>query len=178
MTTNSNKALASDKTTTSNKTSTLDKTTTHILGYPRVGSQRELKFAQEKYWRGEIEQNELKEVGSLLRHRHWGDQVGAGLDYVSVGDFAWYDHVLSTSMLLGHIPKRHNNGFPDLDTLFRVARGKAPTGCACAASDMTKWFNTNYHYIVPEFSADDQFNVSWQQLFEEVADAKKKPAMR
>jgi len=167
MTTNSNNTLAS------NKTSTLDKTTTHILGYPRVGSQRELKFAQEKYWRGEIEQNELKEVGSLLRHRHWGDQVGAGLDYVSVGDFAWYDHVLSTSMLLGHIPKRHNNGFPDLDTLFRVARGKAPTGCACAASDMTKWFNTNYHYIVPEFSADDQFNISWLQLFEEVAEAKK-----
>ncbi len=149
------------------------KTVTHILGYPRVGSQRELKFAQEKYWRGEIEQNELKEVGSLLRHRHWGDQVGAGLDYVSVGDFAWYDHVLNTSMLLGHIPKRHDNGFPDLDTLFRIARGKAPTGCSCAASDMTKWFNTNYHYIVPEFTEDDQFNVSWQQLFEEVAEAKK-----
>lgn len=148
------------------------KTKTHILGYPRIGSQRELKFAQEKYWRGEIGQQELKEVGSLLRHRHWGEQVGAGLDYVSVGDFAWYDHVLGTSMLLGHIPKRHDNGFPDLDTLFRVARGRAPTGCACAASDMTKWFNTNYHYIVPEFTADDQFNVSWQQLFEEVTEAK------
>ncbi|MGF1684346.1 5-methyltetrahydropteroyltriglutamate--homocysteine S-methyltransferase [Photobacterium minamisatsumaniensis] len=148
-------------------------TTTHILGYPRVGSQRELKFAQEKYWRGEISQSELKEVGSLLRHRHWGDQSGAGLEYVSVGDFAWYDHVLGTSLLLGHVPKRHRTGFPDLDTLFRVARGKAPTGCACAASDMTKWFNTNYHYIVPEFSADDEFKVSWQQLFEEVAEAQK-----
>ncbi|MDX1300933.1 5-methyltetrahydropteroyltriglutamate--homocysteine S-methyltransferase [Photobacterium sp.] len=153
--------------------SAVHKTITHILGYPRVGSQRELKFSQEKYWRGEIDQKELKAVGSLLRHRHWGDQVGAGLDYVSVGDFAWYDHVLSTSMLLGHIPQRHKNGFPDLDTLFRVARGKAPTGCACAASDMTKWFNTNYHYIVPEFTKDDQFTVSWQQLFEEVAEAKK-----
>ncbi|PQJ66588.1 5-methyltetrahydropteroyltriglutamate--homocysteine S-methyltransferase [Photobacterium angustum] len=150
-----------------------DKTITHILGYPRVGSHRELKFAQEKYWRGDIDQSALKEVGYLLRHRHWDDQVSAGLDYVSVGDFAWYDHVLSTSMLLGHIPQRHDHGFPDLDTLFRVARGKAPTGCECAASDMTKWFNTNYHYIVPEFTADDSFNVSWQQLFEEVAEAKK-----
>lgn len=148
------------------------KTTTHILGYPRVGSQRELKFAQEKYWQGDIDQTELKEVGSLLRHRHWGDQSGAGLDFVSVGDFAWYDHVLGTSMLLGHLPKRHHKGFPDLDTLFRVARGKAPTGCSCAAADMTKWFNTNYHYLVPEFSADDEFTVSWQQLFEEVAEAK------
>lgn len=148
------------------------KTTTHILGYPRVGSQRELKFAQEKYWQGDIGQTELKEVGSLLRHRHWGDQSGAGLDFVSVGDFAWYDHVLGTSMLLGHLPKRHRKGFPDLDTLFRVARGKAPTGCSCAAADMTKWFNTNYHYLVPEFSADDEFTVSWQQLFEEVAEAK------
>lgn len=148
------------------------KTTTHILGYPRVGSQRELKFAQEKYWQGDIDQAELKEVGSLLRHRHWGDQSGAGLDFVSVGDFAWYDHVLGTSMLLGHLPKRHRKGFPDLDTLFRVARGKAPTGCSCAAADMTKWFNTNYHYLVPEFSADDEFTVSWQQLFEEVAEAK------
>lgn len=148
------------------------KTTTHILGYPRVGSQRELKFAQEKYWQGDIDQAELKEVGSLLRHRHWGDQSGAGLDFVSVGDFAWYDHVLGTSMLLGHLPKRHRKGFPDLDALFRVARGKAPTGCSCAAADMTKWFNTNYHYLVPEFSADDEFTVSWQQLFEEVAEAK------
>ncbi|KLV11560.1 5-methyltetrahydropteroyltriglutamate--homocysteine S-methyltransferase [Photobacterium ganghwense] len=148
------------------------KTTTHILGYPRVGSQRELKFAQEKYWQGDIDQAELKEVGSLLRHRHWGDQSGAGLDFVSVGDFAWYDHVLGTSMLLGHLPKRHRKGFPDFDTLFRVARGKAPTGCSCAAADMTKWFNTNYHYLVPEFSADDEFTVSWQQLFEEVAEAK------
>lgn len=170
MTTNSTVTTATSSLTTTNNAA---KTVTHILGYPRIGSQRELKFALEKYWRGEIDQKELKEVGSLLRHRHWSDQVGAGLDYVTVGDFAWYDHVLGTSMLLGHIPQRHNNGFPDLDTLFRVGRGKAPTGCACAASDMTKWFNTNYHYIVPEFTKDDEFNVSWQQLFEEVAEAKK-----
>ena len=157
----------------SNETTTAAKTVTHMLGYPRVGSQRELKFAQERYWRGESDQAQLKQVGKDLRHRHWNDQIKAGLDYVAVGDFAWYDHVLGTSMLLGHIPTRHQQGFPDLDTLFSVARGKAPTGCTCAAADMTKWFNTNYHYIVPEFTAEDSFNVSWQQLFEEVAEAKK-----
>lgn len=160
-------------TVTSKETAISENTITHILGYPRVGSQRELKFAQERYWRGEIDQTQLKQVGQELRHRHWDDQINAGLNYVSVGDFAWYDHVLGTSMLLGHIPTRHQKGFPDLDTLFSVARGKAPTGCACAAADMTKWFNTNYHYIVPEFTAEDRFNVSWQQLFEEVAEAKK-----
>ncbi|OBU22919.1 5-methyltetrahydropteroyltriglutamate--homocysteine S-methyltransferase [Photobacterium aquimaris] len=157
----------------SEKKAGITKTVTHILGYPRIGSQRELKFAQERYWRGEIDQSQLKNVGQELRHRHWNDQLSAGLDYVAVGDFAWYDHVLGTSMLLGHIPSRHQQGFPDLDTLFTVARGKAPTGCVCAAADMTKWFNTNYHYIVPEFTAEDSFNVSWQQLFEEVAEAKK-----
>ncbi|SMY38861.1 5-methyltetrahydropteroyltriglutamate--homocysteine S-methyltransferase [Photobacterium andalusiense] len=157
----------------SEKKTDITKTVTHILGYPRIGSQRELKFAQERYWRGEIDQSQLKNVGQELRHRHWNDQLSAGLDYVAVGDFAWYDHVLGTSMLLGHIPSRHQQGFPDLDTLFTIARGKAPTGCACAAADMTKWFNTNYHYIVPEFTAEDSFNVSWQQLFEEVAEAKK-----
>ncbi|MCG7497018.1 5-methyltetrahydropteroyltriglutamate--homocysteine S-methyltransferase [Vibrio sp. Of7-15] len=149
------------------------KTTTHILGYPRVGAQRELKFGLEKYWRGEIEKSELLELGSLLRHRHWEDQVGTGLDYVTAGDFAWYDHVLGTSLLLGHVPKRHDNGFPDLDTLFRVGRGQSQSQCGCsaAASDMTKWFNTNYHYIVPEFSQNDQFSVGWPQLFEEVSEA-------
>ncbi|POF55932.1 5-methyltetrahydropteroyltriglutamate--homocysteine S-methyltransferase, partial [Vibrio vulnificus] len=90
------------------------------------------------------------------------------------GDFAWYDHVLTTTLLLGHVPKRHRHGFPDLDTLFRVGRGQSQSSCAChgaAASDMTKWFNTNYHYIVPEFSKEDTFEVSWPQLFEEVNEA-------
>ncbi|MDP2570775.1 5-methyltetrahydropteroyltriglutamate--homocysteine S-methyltransferase [Vibrio penaeicida] len=148
-------------------------TKTHILGYPRVGEKRELKFAQEKYWRGEISQQELKEVGSELRQRHWKDQTESGLSYVAAGDFAWYDHVLTTSLLLGNVPSRHKEGFPDLDTLFRVGRGQSQSSCGCgsAASDMTKWFNTNYHYIVPEFSSDASFEVSWPQLFEEVNEA-------
>lgn len=149
-------------------------TTTHILGYPRIGEKRELKFAQEKYWRGEIDQNELKQVGAALREKNWNTQTEAGLTFAAAGDFAWYDHVLTTTLLLGHVPKRHANGFPDLDTLFKVGRGQSQVSCDCkgaAASDMTKWFNTNYHYIVPEFSKDDSFEVSWPQLFEEVNDA-------
>ena len=145
----------------------------HILGYPRIGAQRELKWALEQYWRGDIDQHQLKKVGSDLRHQHWQDQKEAGLSFVTVGDFAWYDQVLNTSMLLGHIPARHQQGFPDLDALFRVARGQAPSGCSCAAADMTKWFNTNYHYIVPEFSEDDRFTVAWTQLFEEIVEAQK-----
>ncbi|MBD1577328.1 5-methyltetrahydropteroyltriglutamate--homocysteine S-methyltransferase [Vibrio sp. S11_S32] len=167
-----------------------NKTITHILGYPRVGDKRELKFAQEQYWKGQINQAQLKQVGSDLRQRHWNDQSTSGLSYVAAGDFAWYDHVLSTSLLLGHVPARHSNGgFPDLDTLFKVARGQSASegdSCGCgsvhgsdhagdnngaAAGDMTKWFNTNYHYIVPEFSQDDSFQVSWPQLFEEVNQA-------
>lgn len=149
-------------------------TTTHILGYPRIGEKRELKFAQEKYWRGEIDQNELKQVGAALREKNWNTQTEAGLTFAAAGDFAWYDHVLTTTLLLGHVPKRHANGFPDLDTLFKVGRGQSQACCDCkgaAASDMTKWFNTNYHYIVPEFSKDDSFEISWPQLFEEVNDA-------
>ncbi|EGA70300.1 5-methyltetrahydropteroyltriglutamate--homocysteine S-methyltransferase [Vibrio sinaloensis DSM 21326] len=149
-------------------------TTTHILGYPRIGEKRELKFALEKYWRGEINQAELKAVGADLRSKNWALQAEAGLDLVTAGDFAWYDHVLTTTLLLGHVPKRHRSGFPDLDTLFKVGRGQSQAGCDChgsAASDMTKWFNTNYHYIVPEFSQDDVFEVSWPQLFDEVNDA-------
>ncbi|KHD26728.1 5-methyltetrahydropteroyltriglutamate--homocysteine methyltransferase [Vibrio caribbeanicus] len=149
-------------------------TTTHILGYPRIGEKRELKFALEKYWRGEIDQAQLKSVGSELRVNNWQTQQQAGLDYVTAGDFAWYDHVLTTTLLLGHVPKRHRSGFPDLDTLFKVGRGQSQASCGCsgsAASDMTKWFNTNYHYIVPEFSQEDTFEVSWPQLFEEVNEA-------
>ncbi|MGC9492497.1 5-methyltetrahydropteroyltriglutamate--homocysteine S-methyltransferase [Vibrio genomosp. F10] len=155
-------------------------TTTHILGYPRIGEKRELKFALEQYWRGEIDQKLLKEVGSTLRKKHWQLQDNAKLSFTTAGDFAWYDHVLTTTLLLGHTPKRHRDGFPDLDTLFKVGRGQSQESCGCsstgeshgnAASDMTKWFNTNYHYIVPEFSQDDSFEVSWPQLFEEVNEA-------
>ncbi|WP_102542852.1 5-methyltetrahydropteroyltriglutamate--homocysteine S-methyltransferase [Vibrio breoganii] len=151
-------------------------TTTHILGYPRVGEKRELKFALEQYWNGESDVKALQDVASDIRKNNWALQQDNQLSFATAGDFAWYDHVLGTSLLLGHVPKRHKNGFPDLDTLFRIGRGQSQASCGCsgeAASDMTKWFNTNYHYIVPEFSADNKFELSWTQLFDEINEAQK-----
>ncbi|EKT53080.1 5-methyltetrahydropteroyltriglutamate--homocysteine S-methyltransferase [Providencia sneebia] len=145
----------------------------HTLGFPRVGLKRELKRAQEDYWAGKIDQAALLETGRELRARHWQQQKDAGVDLLPVGDFAWYDQVLTTSLLLGNVPPRHRNddGKIDLDTLFRVARGRAPTGKPAAAGEMTKWFNTNYHYIVPEFQKGQTFSLSWEQLFDEVDEA-------
>ncbi|MFD1093506.1 5-methyltetrahydropteroyltriglutamate--homocysteine S-methyltransferase [Providencia vermicola] len=145
----------------------------HTLGFPRVGLKRELKRAQEDYWAGKIDQSALLAVGHELRVRHWEQQKNAGVELLPVGDFAWYDQILTTSLLLGNVPPRHQNedGSIDLDTLFRVARGRAPTGAPAPAGEMTKWFNTNYHYIVPEFQKGQKFALSWNQLFDEVDEA-------
>ncbi|WP_248465962.1 5-methyltetrahydropteroyltriglutamate--homocysteine S-methyltransferase [Pectobacterium versatile] len=145
----------------------------HTLGFPRVGLRRELKKAQENYWAGNATQEELLTVGRELRARHWQQQKDAGVDLLPVGDFAWYDHVLTTSLLLGNVPARHQNedGSVDLDTLFRIGRGRAPTGQPAAAAEMTKWFNTNYHYMVPEFAKGQQFKLTWTQLLDEVDEA-------
>lgn len=145
----------------------------HTLGFPRIGLDRELKKAQENYWAGKISQEELVAVGKELRARHWQQQADAGIELLPVGDFAWYDQVLGTSLLLGNVPPRHRNedGSLDLDTLFRVARGRAPTGKPAAASEMTKWFNTNYHYIVPEFQQGQSFTFAWKELLEEIDEA-------
>ncbi|MGQ5287778.1 5-methyltetrahydropteroyltriglutamate--homocysteine S-methyltransferase [Pectobacterium actinidiae] len=145
----------------------------HTLGFPRVGLRRELKKAQENYWAGNATQEELLTVGRELRARHWQQQKDAGVDLLPVGDFAWYDHVLTTSLLLGNVPARHQNedGSVDLDTLFRIGRGRAPTGQPAAAAEMTKWFNTNYHYMVPEFTKGQQFKLTWTQLLDEVDEA-------
>ncbi len=153
-----------------NKTMTI---LNHTLGFPRVGLKRELKKAQESYWAGNSTQEELLNVGRELRARHWQQQQQAGVDLVPVGDFAWYDHVLTTSLLLGNVPERHQNadGSIDLDTLFRIGRGRAPTGTPAAAAEMTKWFNTNYHYMVPEFQQGQQFKLGWTQLLDEVDEA-------
>ena len=101
----------------------------HTLGFPRVGLRRELKKAQESYWAGNSTREELLTVGRELRARHWDQQKQAGIDLLPVGDFAWYDHVLTTSLLLGNVPPRHQNkdGSVDIDTLFRIGRGRAPT---------------------------------------------------
>lgn len=145
----------------------------HILGFPRIGAHRELKKAVEAYWQGKLSRTDLENTGKELRARHWQLQAQAGLDMVSVGDFAWYDHVLEMSTLLGVVPPRyqHTGGLVDLDTLFRMARGRAPTGTETTACEMTKWFDTNYHYIVPEFNTDQTFALSSNKLFDEIAEA-------
>lgn len=145
----------------------------HTLGFPRVGLHRELKKAQESYWAGKTTQQTLLAVGRELRARHWQQQKAAGVDLLPVGDFAWYDHVLTTSLMLGNVPARHQNsdGSVDLDTLFRIGRGRAPSGEPAAAAEMTKWFNTNYHYIVPEFTKGQLFKLAWTQLLDEVDEA-------
>ena len=145
----------------------------HTLGFPRVGLHRELKKAQESYWAGKSSQQELLAVGRELRSRHWQQQKDAGVDLLPVGDFAWYDHVLTTSLMVDNIPARHRQGDgpADLDTLFRIGRGRAPGGEPAAAAEMTKWFNTNYHYMVPEFTRGQSFRLGWTQLLDEVDEA-------
>jgi len=153
--------------------------TTHNLGFPRIGARRELKFALEAYWKGELCRDDLLGVASDLRRRHWQDQ--AGLDLVPVGDFSLYDQVLDMSATLGNLPERVHGFHGDpLDNIFRVARGRsAPTPgehAECcggvAAGEMTKWFDTNYHYIVPEFSASTRFALDATRLLSHLGEAR------
>ncbi len=149
--------------------------TTHNLGFPRIGAKRELKFALEKYWKGASSHDELATVGAQLRQRHWANQ--AKLDLVPVGDFSFYDQVLDASFLLGNVPDRVRSLQGDvLDNYFRIARGRSAkdSGCSCVhAGEMTKWFDTNYHYIVPEFTAATEFSLDASRLLEQVAEARK-----
>ncbi|WP_339079706.1 5-methyltetrahydropteroyltriglutamate--homocysteine S-methyltransferase [Pseudomonas sp. TMP9] len=148
----------------------------HSLGFPRIGRDRELKKALEAYWKGELNEAGLQAVGRELRATHWQVQKDAGIELLPVGDFAWYDHVLTHSLTFGVIPERFRpqSGKPTLDTLFGMARGVSQNTCCggAHAQEMTKWFDTNYHYMVPEFSVDQQFTLSWEQLFDEVAEAR------
>ncbi len=163
---------------------------THILGFPRMGIQRELKMALERHWRGELSEQQLEETGRGLRRRHWALQREAGLDFVAVGDFAYYDHIANHIQLLGCEPARF--GFSadesELARYFTLARGVAAEprhddhrhddACSCGqggggkpALEMTKWFDTNYHYLVPEFSPETSFRLASSRLLDEVAEA-------
>ncbi|HLR14136.1 MAG TPA: 5-methyltetrahydropteroyltriglutamate--homocysteine S-methyltransferase [Burkholderiaceae bacterium] len=149
-------------------------TVIHNLGFPRIGADRELKHAQEAYWNGSLSIDELLATGKTLRQRHWQQQADAGLDLVPVGDFAWYDHILEWTTLLGAVPARfeQDDSQPvSLDTLFRMARGRAPSGTPAAACEMTKWFDTNYHYIVPELSPDQEYRIARIELFDQIQEA-------
>jgi len=145
----------------------------HNLGFPRIGADRELKKALEAYWKGELDEQGLRQVGGQLRAQHWQAQADAGIQLLPVGDFAWYDHVLTHSLMFGVVPQRFRpaDGLPTLETLFAMARGVTNSCCGGQAQEMTKWFDTNYHYLVPEFSVDQRFQLSWSQLFEEVEEA-------
>ena len=148
--------------------------TTHNLGFPRIGKKRELKFTLEKYWKRDITQNELLDIAAALRQEHWQNQKQ--LDLLPVGDFSFYDQVLDTSFLLGNLPERVQKITDNtLDNYFRVARGRSAhneSECSCIqAGEMTKWFDSNYHYIVPEFDQNTQFSLDASRLLEQIAEA-------
>lgn len=144
-----------------------------IQGFPRIGRRRELKFATESYWRGETSAEQLREVAADLRRQNWTLMREAGVDIIPSNDFSLYDHVLDTIALVGAVPERYGRSgrLVDLDTYFAMARGRQTDGQDVVAMEMTKWFNTNYHYIVPELSDGTQFALSGDKLLAEHAEA-------
>ena len=151
---------------------------THNLGYPRIGSQRELKKATERYWAGTSTRAELHETGRRIRRHSWQLQQAAGLDLIPCNDFSYYDQVLDMSLLVGAVPARYapvltqNRHNTELDLYFAMARGYQRDGLDVTALEMTKWFDTNYHYLVPEFTADQQFRLFSERIFGEFIEAK------
>ncbi|PWN62818.1 5-methyltetrahydropteroyltriglutamate--homocysteine S-methyltransferase [Chryseobacterium viscerum] len=150
---------------------------THILGYPRIGSKRELKKACEQYWSGKILLEELLNTGRTICNQNWNIQKEAGIDLIPCNDFSYYDQVLDMSLVVGAIPARYHevvlkNNNSELDLYFAMARGYQKEGLDITAMEMTKWFDTNYHYIVPEFYKNQQFKLSSDKIFNEFAGAK------
>lgn len=149
--------------------------TTHSLGFPRIGPKRELKFALESFWKGALSEAELLQNADELQQQNWAWQNA--LDFVPVGDFSLYDHVLDTSFLLGNVPERaHQGGGTELDAYFRVARGRSAGDSSCCsvhAGEMTKWFDTNYHYIVPELNAETHFQLNPARVLEQLRQARR-----
>ena len=146
---------------------------THVLGYPRMGAQRQLKWALEDYWKGQLTQDQLLNEAANIRQSHWQIQLDAGLDFITAGDFALYDHVLNHSYMFGVVPERFasaESGW-QWDTYFRMARGRSAQGDDCSACEMTKWFDTNYHYLVPEFTEQQTFSLNADVWLEEIKQA-------
>lgn len=148
------------------------------LGYPRVGAHRELKKASEQYWAGKITRNDLFAAARQIRLQNWQTQVDAGIDLIPCNDFSFYDQVLDTSLMLGNIPERYtpvltqNKSNTEIDLYFAMARGYQKDGLDVTAMEMTKWFDTNYHYIVPEFVQNQQFKLFSEKIFDEFILAK------
>ena len=146
--------------------------TLHSMGFPRIGAKRELKFALEKYWSNKIDAAELGRCARDLRSQNWATQARNGVDLVSVGDFSYYDTVLDMTMMLNNVPERFKTTDSRPDMSFLMARGKAPTGKSTNACDMTKWFNTNYHYIVPELDKTRDLKVDSTLLVSQLKEAR------
>jgi 5-methyltetrahydropteroyltriglutamate--homocysteine methyltransferase len=142
---------------------------THIHGFPRIGAHRELKFAQESFWRGESDDAYLRGIARELRAHHWELQRAAKLDFVTAGDFAYYDQMLNLTALLGALPERFEFEPVTLSLAqyYELARGNK----AQPAMEMTKWFDTNYHYLVPELGPDTTFNGGVDWFFDEIDEA-------
>lgn len=150
---------------------------TNNLGYPRIGSHRELKKACEQYWSGKTTQRELLQVGKQIRLHNWQLQKSAGIDLIPSNDFSFYDQVLDMSLTVGAIPSVYNQIILDrenteLDLYFGMARGYQQKGLDITAMEMTKWFDTNYHYIVPEFYKNQQFTFFSRKVVDEFYEAK------
>lgn len=150
---------------------------TQNLGYPRIGSQRELKKICENYWADKTGYKNVLQVGKNIRHENWNLQKETGIDIIPSNDFSFYDHVLDHSLTFGAIPKRYNEvilkkGNSELDLYFAMARGYQKEGLDVVAMEMTKWFDTNYHYIVPEFYKDQPFKLFSTKIIDEFYEAK------
>lgn len=150
----------------------------HNLGYPRMGSQRQLKKACEQYWQGLIPRSELFMTAKRLQEEHWKIQQEAGIDLIPCNDFSFYDQVLDMTVLLGAVPERYASVVTnvaenaEIDLYFAMARGYQQHGLDITAMEMTKWFDTNYHYIVPEFTAQQQFRLFSNKVFNSFDGAK------
>ncbi|MPL79995.1 5-methyltetrahydropteroyltriglutamate--homocysteine methyltransferase [bioreactor metagenome] len=138
----------------------------YVIGFPRIGEKRELKKVLEQYWSKQTDFNEVKYVASQLKKRHWNYQKDAKIDFIASNDFSYYDNMLDTTILLGAIPQRFQN-LKDEELYFAMARGNETS----VAMEMTKWFNTNYHYIVPEISKDTKFALNSKKVIEEYKEA-------
>lgn len=147
---------------------------TTCLGHPRIGVARELKKALEAYWSGKSSAAELRNVAAELRRRHWTDMRASGIDLVPSNDFSLYDHVLDTAVLFGAIPERYRAISDPLARYFAMARGyqSEDAGVDVPALEMTKWFDTNYHYVVPELGASQTFSLDATKLLAEVEEAR------
>jgi 5-methyltetrahydropteroyltriglutamate--homocysteine methyltransferase len=147
---------------------------TAVLGYPRIGPGRELKKALERFWSSEIDERSLLSEAVKIRERHWKAQAAAGIDWSPAGDFSFYDHVLDTAAMVGAVPDRYGavNGSVSLPTSLAMARGGTIGGREVGALEMTKWFDTNYHYIVPEIQPSQVFRLSSTRVLDHYAEAK------